>query len=285
MKDGSSVVDQMTRLKLKLQEKRLKRHNMDNRPESAMSARSYDGEIEALHRALRRKQDLLQRLREEHMLENLNRPRTWGGSQKLHQPHFVTTPQIPTMAPNHLHNPAPILPYLPSAPPALPQLPRIIQQTLPQQPATIIQQLPQQQPLITQIPPPQAYPAARSGSIKEDMVELMLMQNAQMHQIIMHNMMLRAMPAMTLSTPNVAAHFGQDQANPCFMGSDFKPRESAVHHHHHYGSTAAGPQLPPLSYHTWLPRESPISAGQAGGQLSPLHHVTAAPTRLPPLNL
>lgn len=38
---------------------------------------------------------------------------------------------------------------------------------LPQQPATIIQQLPQQQPLITQIPPPQPYPAPRSGSIKE----------------------------------------------------------------------------------------------------------------------
>lgn len=29
-----------------------------------------------------------------------------------------------------------------------------------------------------------------------DMVELMLMQNAQMHQIIMHNMMLKAMPPM-----------------------------------------------------------------------------------------
>ena len=28
------------------------------------------------------------------------------------------------------------------------------------------------------------------------MVELMLMQNAQMHQIIMHNMMLKAMPPM-----------------------------------------------------------------------------------------
>lgn len=32
-----------------------------------------------------------------------------------------------------------------------------------------------------------------------DMVELMLMQNAQMHQIIMHNMMLKAMPPMFMS--------------------------------------------------------------------------------------
>lgn len=30
--------------------------------------------------------------------------------------------------------------------------------------------------------------------MKTDMVELMLMQNAQMHQIIMHNMMLNALP-------------------------------------------------------------------------------------------
>lgn len=31
-----------------------------------------------------------------------------------------------------------------------------------------------------------------------DMVELMLMQNAQMHQIIMHNMMLKALPPMSM---------------------------------------------------------------------------------------
>lgn len=34
-----------------------------------------------------------------------------------------------------------------------------------------------------------------------DMVELMLMQNAQMHQIIMHNMMLKTMPPTSLMPP------------------------------------------------------------------------------------
>ncbi|KAG7229207.1 hypothetical protein INR49_013150, partial [Caranx melampygus] len=198
------MVDQITRLQLKLLEKRLenKRHNMDDRAESAQSARSYDGEMDALHRALRRKQDLLQRLREQHMLEDLNRPHTWGGSRRQHQSHFVAAPQPPPLLPSiptHVHHPAPVLPILPPPPPAVPQPPRIIQQTLPQQPATIIQQLPQQQPLIAQIPPPHPYPAPRSGSIKEDMVELMLMQNAQMHQIIMHNMMLKAMPPIAFS--------------------------------------------------------------------------------------
>lgn len=39
-----------------------------------------------------------------------------------------------------------------------------------------------------------------------DMVELMLMQNAQMHQIIMHNMMLKAMPPMAMSPPGGPSH-------------------------------------------------------------------------------
>lgn len=68
-------------------------------------------------------------------------------------------------------------------------------------------------------------------------------------------------------------------AHPTFVRTDLKPRGGAVHHHHHYGPTPAAPQLPPLSYHTWLPRVSPTPAGQAGG-----HHVTS-PTTLPPVNV
>ncbi|RMC18362.1 hypothetical protein DUI87_04248 [Hirundo rustica rustica] len=70
---------------------------------------------------------------------------------------------------------------------------------MPAQPATIIQQLPQPSPLITQIPPAQTFAAPRSGSIKEDMVEMMLMQNAQMHQVMMQNMMLKALPPAALA--------------------------------------------------------------------------------------
>ncbi|XP_067469668.1 uncharacterized protein C21orf58 [Thunnus thynnus] len=298
---GSPVVDQMTRFKLKLLEKRLEneKHNMDQRAESAQSARSYDGQMDALHRALRRKQDLLQRLREQHMLEDLNRPHTWGGLRNQYRSHFATAPQLPVslphMEPIHIHQPAPALltlppPPPPPPPPAPPQPPHIIQQTLPQQPATIIQQLPQQQPLITQIPLLQPNPASRSGSIKEDMVELMLMQNAQMHQIIMHNMMLKAMPPMALSPPNhsatQAAYLGQDgyQGAPIFVRPDVKPRGSAVHHHHHYGPTPAAPQLPPISYPIWQPVVSPVPAGQAQGHVPSVQKGTE-PFSLPPLNV
>nr|XP_046269212.1 uncharacterized protein C21orf58 [Scatophagus argus] len=286
--DGS-MIDQMTRLKLKLLEKRLdnKKHNMDDRAESAQSARSYDGQFDQLYRALRRKQDLLQRLREQHMLEDLHRPHTWEGSQRPYKSHFFRAPQPPPSLP--LYQPAPVLPSLPPQPPAPPQPPRIIQQTIPQQPATIIQQLPQQQPLITQIPPPQPFPVTRSGSIKEDMVELMLMQNAQMHQIIMHNMMLKAMPPMSLSQPGSSSHCAhpntyQDsfQGNTIFLRPDIKPRGSAVHHHHHYDPNPAASQLPPISHPAWIPGVPSVSAGQAGGHPPSIHHVTS-PFTLPPL--
>ncbi|XP_047466342.1 uncharacterized protein C21orf58 [Mugil cephalus] len=265
---------------------------MDDRAESAQSARSYDGQMDALHRAVRRKQELLQRLREQHMLEDLNRPHTWGGARRHYRPHFISAPQppLPPIPPIHIHQPAPVLPSLPPPQPYPPQPPRIIQQTLPQHPATIIQQLPQQQPLIAQIPPPQLCPAPRSGSIKEDMVELMLMQNAQMHQIIMHNMMLKAMPLMPLSPPGGPSHcashasyLGQDSyhGNQGFVRPDVKHRGSAVHHHHHYGPSPTAPQLPPIIYPTWPPGVSSVPAG-AGGFISSLHHATA-PVTLPTL--
>ncbi|XP_040297436.1 uncharacterized protein C21orf58-like [Bufo bufo] len=137
---------------------------------------------------------------------------------------------------------------------------RILQQQLPQQPATIIQQLPPQQPLITQIAPPQAYQPPRSGSIKEDMVEMMLMQNAQMHQIIMHNMMLKALPPMGLDRPakNEPSHSSilQDLhfANPVLLKAE-KIRPSSVHHHHHYtppGLPPAPPTMQPaIGYPMW----------------------------------
>ncbi|TNN82249.1 putative protein C21orf58 [Liparis tanakae] len=96
--------------------------------------------------------------KDEHILEDLSRPHTWGGS---HKSHFFT-----------LHQPAPALSFPVPPPPAPPRPPHIIQQTLPQQPATLIQQLPQQQPLITQIPPPQPYPPPCSGGIKEVVLQM-----------------------------------------------------------------------------------------------------------------
>ncbi|XP_051562967.1 uncharacterized protein C21orf58 isoform X1 [Myxocyprinus asiaticus] len=268
------MVDQMTRLRLKLLEKRLENERNDNheREGSAFSTRSYDGEADALHSALRRKRNLLQRLRDQHMMEDLGRPHTWGGSHRPYQYEPLYWPPQP-VPPIHIHQspqpaPAPVFPL----PPPAPQPPRIIQHTVPQQPATIIQQLPQQQPLIAQIPPTQTS-HYRSGSIKEDMVELMLMQNAQMHQIIMHNMMLKALPPTAISPGGGAAqatHSGQELYS--------KLRGGAIHHHHHYGSN--GPPLPPIGYSVW---PSLMPAGQGGTYQPSVQHVIG-PGTLPPLN-
>nr|XP_046179576.1 uncharacterized protein C21orf58 [Oncorhynchus gorbuscha] len=270
------MLAQMTRLKLRLLEKRLEneRDNKDSRADSAPSTRSFDGQADALHSVLRRKKDLLQRLREQHMLEDLSRPHTWGGTGRRYRPDLLLppVPLPPTPAPIHIYQPA-LAPPAPPPPQPPPQPPRIIQQMLPQQPTTFIQQLPQQQPLIQQIPPPQPYPAPRSGSIKEDMVELMLMQNAQMHQIIMHNMMLKAIPPTALSPPNP----GQDVV----VRSAVKPRGNAVHHHHY------GPQaqlLPPIGYPMWPSMTSSLPEGQGGPHMPSVQHVTC-PITLPPLNM
>uniref|UniRef100_A0A8C2YNC7 DUF4587 domain-containing protein n=1 Tax=Chinchilla lanigera TaxID=34839 RepID=A0A8C2YNC7_CHILA len=159
-----------------------------------------------------------------------------------------------------------------SPPPLAPEPPRIIQHQVPQPPATIIQQLPQQ-PLIAQIPPPQASPTQRSGSIKEDMVEMMLMQNAQMHQILMQNMMLKALPpALDPRGTRPVALRAERQKPP------------AVHHHHHYApSTSLQPGSVPgasLSYSMWPPVVAATALPPATSFLPTMCHV-ASPTTLP----
>ncbi|KAM8906852.1 uncharacterized protein C21orf58 homolog [Lycaon pictus] len=97
------------------------------------------------------------------------------------------------------------------------------------------------QPLAAAVqPPPQAGPLRGPGGIKEDMVEMMLMQNAQLHQILMHSLMLRALPSSVFSP------LGASQVAPLHPGLQ-RPRAPSVHHHHHYAPPAPGslPACPP----------------------------------------
>ncbi|XP_025057987.1 uncharacterized protein C21orf58 homolog [Alligator sinensis] len=271
-----TMADHMTRLKLKLLEKKLQneRENLEETDSPLSTARSNEGHEDALQGALRRRKDLLQELREQQFLEELSRPQLLAGSHcKSYrtEPTYVYQPPLPV-------------------PPAEP--PRIIQHTVPQQPATIIQQLPQQPPLITQIPSPQPLPAPRSGSIKEDMVEMMLMQNAQMHQIIMQNMMLKALPPMAFSQPTGTSapalpHTQQDPqfAAPIVVRAE-RPRPSTVHHHHHYSPQAIHSipaQLPPAGYSVWPPGMPSNLWGQTGGFPPTVHHMTAPASTFPAL--
>ncbi|KAM9697301.1 uncharacterized protein C21orf58 homolog [Dama dama] len=134
--------------------------------------------------------------------------------------------------------PVGVHPAVPPAPPAL-DPPRIIQHLAPPPPATIIQQLPQQ-PLIAQIPPPPAFPTQRSGSIKEEVVEMMLMQNAQVHQVLMQALMLRALPPPALAP------------TPPHLTPQKPP---SVRHHHRCAPPALLRAMPapgsPLGYSVW----------------------------------
>ncbi|XP_068101477.1 uncharacterized protein C21orf58-like isoform X2 [Hyperolius riggenbachi] len=287
-----SLIDHMTRLKLKLLEKRLENErDLDEDDDvEVTTARSYDGQDEALQSALRRRKDLLHKLREQHLLEEIARPHTWEGTRRKR---ISIEPIAAPMPIYHTGPPAePPVRFYP--PPPAPEPPRIIQQQLPQQPATIIQQLPAQQPLITQIPPPQAYQPPRSGSIKEDMVEMMLMQNAQMHQIIMQNMMLKALPPMALSPTTGNAPPAQPQSqqdfnysNPVVLKAE-KMRPGSVHHHHHYsppGLPAAPPTLQPtLGYPMWPQLMPSNTMGQMGGGPHAVHHVTGPTSMLPAMH-
>ncbi|XP_021254433.1 uncharacterized protein C21orf58 homolog isoform X4 [Numida meleagris] len=200
-----SWVDCMAQMKLKLLEERLENEQKNlEKIESPLPAARNRHEY-MLQSALKRRKNLLQELTEQHLLEELSKPSAPAGGPYRNYgagpPHIY---QIPFPAPQA-------------------ETPRIIQQAvrivtprkhwpklaltspfsfliqMPPQPATIIQQLPQPPPLIAHIPTAQPFAYPRSGSIKEDMVEMMLMQNAQMHQIIMQNMMLKSLPPMAFA--------------------------------------------------------------------------------------
>ncbi|PKU40291.1 hypothetical protein llap_9399 [Limosa lapponica baueri] len=217
-----SVVDHLTRLKLKLLEKRLENEREDLEKMESPLPTARNRRENMLQSALRRRNDLLHELREQHFLEELSQP--------------------PAPAGVHCHNHIAVPPDVYQIPFPAPQAdsPRIIQQMMPPQSATIIQQLPHPSPLIAQIPPAQPFAAPRSGSIKGDMVEMMLMQNAQMHQIVMQNMMLKALPPMSFTQPAGASppllqltkSFPWAFAAPLAVKTG-RPRPSAVHHHHH----------------------------------------------------
>ncbi|KAB0374255.1 hypothetical protein FD755_014511 [Muntiacus reevesi] len=256
----SSVADQLTRLTLKFLEKKLEQEREDVEGASEdphVVPGDEDGPEAALRSALRMRKDLLQRLWEQRLLEEASQVRhhrePHGGAHGS-----VLPPEAPPLG---------VHPAVPPAPPA-PDPPRIIQHLAPPPPATIIQQLPQQ-PLIAQIPPPPAFPPQRSGSIKEEVVEMMLIQNAQMHQVLMQALMLRALPppALAPTPPHLtpqgagaqrASSLKHSAVCPAVDARRARPatqRPPSVRHHHRYAPPALLPAMhapgSPLGYSVW----------------------------------
>ncbi|KAJ7344410.1 hypothetical protein JRQ81_000360 [Phrynocephalus forsythii] len=257
----SDVADYMTQLKFKLLKKKLENEyeNSDDFELPISATKNCGGHDYALQSALRRQKDLLQQLREQNLLEELSLPR---GLPRIQKKHFK---------PDNVYQPP-----CPSLPPTITEQPRIIQQTLPQQLPTVIQPISQHPPLIAQIPSPQLSPASRSGSIKEDMVEMMLMQNAQMHQIIMQNMMLKCLPPSAFSTasghgPSMLPYGQQPQFSTVLVRPE-KSRPSTVYHHHF--TTSGIPAIPSqVGFPMWPTITQPGLGTQLGRYPSDVHNV------------
>ncbi|XP_004594191.2 uncharacterized protein C21orf58 homolog [Ochotona princeps] len=224
------MTDQMTRLALKLLGQKLEQEREEAEGDCEdpyLTPGKEDRPDPALQSALRRRRDLLQQLWEQQLLDELSRTHAWS-SPKRGTYGSAPPPEVP---------PRGVFPA--------PEPPRVILHSGPQPPATIIQQLPQQ-PLINQIPPPQVLPTQRSGSIKEDMVEVMLLQSAQMHQVLLQSMMLRALPLAPQGTHPAALRAERSKLPPVHH-----------HHHHHYSSSAPAQASPShtmsVNYPTWHP--------------------------------
>uniref|UniRef100_A0A8C5Q4T4 DUF4587 domain-containing protein n=1 Tax=Leptobrachium leishanense TaxID=445787 RepID=A0A8C5Q4T4_9ANUR len=117
---------------------------------------------------------------------------------------------------------------------------QIIPAPVPQQP-TIIQQLP------AEFIPPLSHPI-RHGRAKEDLIELMMIQNAQMHQVIMSNMTMSALSSFGYGTTQPPPMPPQPSVIPVPLET-----EEPVVYHHHYESYPAAYQTYPM-YPVWQPQ-------------------------------
>ncbi|CAM5178169.1 unnamed protein product [Eretmochelys imbricata] len=112
---------------------------------------------------------------------------------------------------------------------------QIIQQPIPQQPMTVFQQIPGILSPFTQ--------PVRPGHVREDLIEFMMIQNAQMHQVIMNNMTMAALTSFGFNPAPTAA-----QVNLVPLHTEDEEADVVFHHHYApYPSTTPSPPWQPLA--------------------------------------
>ncbi|XP_078661261.1 uncharacterized protein LOC144905460 isoform X3 [Branchiostoma floridae x Branchiostoma belcheri] len=325
--DTRNLTDQMTKLRLKLMQRKLE-NERENAPSTATQVDPANSP-DALQRALERRQDLLNRLRDEKLNENrtpspMYRPRSYGGHRhrRLLTP-IRTARSLPDI---QVYRPEPmphrqivehqITSQIPPPPPPPPPQPQpVVQPIVNQMPQPIVNQVPQ--PIVNQIPPqnplihnvyPPAAPETRNSAFlnRNDMVDMMMMQNAQMHQIVMQQMMFQHLPmkqGLPQQQVSMPVQVMQEPPAPVVVqapGGGGK-RPPSVHHHHHYSSVQqpavqyqAAPQpvvshitqLPPLQprrvYRNIPPPPPPSATQTVGPDYQPQTAKTKTPVRKRP---
>ncbi|CAD5116785.1 DgyrCDS5635 [Dimorphilus gyrociliatus] len=164
-----------------------------------------------LHQAMLRRQELLDRIRHERQVnDELRRPRSYTGKR--------------------YRSPSPIAPSRHS-------LPERGNRHVIEHQFRHVQQSPVHLPPIQQHPPSQPIyyppPVVEQKNSKAELMELMLMQNAQIHQMVMQQMMLSAIP------PKPYQNYPSEQQKP------------TINHFHQYPNQYT--QLPPIRTQGLLP--------------------------------
>ncbi|XP_064598177.1 LOW QUALITY PROTEIN: uncharacterized protein LOC135464640 [Liolophura sinensis] len=257
----SGMQENITALKMKLLNQKLanERERL-HRPDSGDGEALTDENVK-LHQAVLRRQELLDRLRREQserdQLLRTSTPecrtpplliptpppsrRSLPDLSKQPDPPVVIVPEMPyRYVPDHQLSPRAY--FLPP-----------VQQAPPLPPHTSLSLLP---------PAPQPHQGGSSWG-KGDFIEMMMMQNVQMHQMVMQQMMLSSLPGNKLPGPPAAAAPPappQQASQPVVQVAPLRERDEkgppAVHHHHYSLPPSYRPQLlyrPPVHHYTLPP--------------------------------
>ncbi|ELK34011.1 hypothetical protein MDA_GLEAN10015954 [Myotis davidii] len=108
-----------------------------------------------------------------------------------------------------------------------------------------------------------------------DMVEVMLLQNAQMHQVIMQSLMLQAVPPMA-SASSRGPQATLQWPHPTGLRAE-RQKPPSVHHHHHYAPPAPLQAAPgsPVAYSMWPSVVSATALPPAASFLPTMRHLAA----------
>ncbi|XP_046563527.1 uncharacterized protein LOC124272404 [Haliotis rubra] len=287
--DSESIHDNMTRLRMRMVQQKLanERDKLQHRPSSVSSS---DDNVDQLkiQQAMLRRQELIDRIRQE-QLSDLNRPRSHVERRRYTPDPLPPPPSRLSLPDLHRHchyrhtsnNRAPIGTDMSQVKHVIehkyrqPELPAVHTYQLPPiaTPPAIIQPAMQPgyaamaspSPIITTVPQFQTLdlvaPRKEEKSTffnKGEFMDMMMMQNAQMHHMAMQQMMVRNLqgsaPAQ-LATPVAAA--------PVMPAAPVYPRPV---YHHHYGGMAA-PAAPMMYHHQSMPNYD------MSGGFYPFHHL------------
>ncbi|XP_052677516.1 uncharacterized protein LOC128158603 isoform X5 [Crassostrea angulata] len=261
--DTDSVHDHMTRLRMKMVQQKIANERDKLRPSSSESGNDLDEQVK-LQQAMLRRQELLDKIRHEQLVneDHGRRPRSHSARRRYTPSPLPPPPSrrsLPDFNRNQSYRDDNNNPYRDKdmsqvkhiiehrvATPKQYHLPPI--QNPPQAPVSYPQSYPQH--IIQQVPQPvvqNLVPDQRQGMFnKGDWMEMMMMQNHQMHQLVVQQMMLHSLPGGRMTQAPVTY-----MSEPTVVRSPVPP---AVHHHHYQMSP---PPQPAVHHYSALPPLEP----------------------------